>query len=88
MTKYWQLLCLFFLFNCSKKEVFQISDTTEIADVLEFVETLGGSKNKPNRKIKLPEQNLLSTNLDCRFIIQYLEKTIRSVLSRRTTKVQ
>ena len=52
MTKYWQLLCLFFLFNCSKKEVFQISDTTEIADVLEFVETLGGSKNDAFNAVK------------------------------------
>jgi len=52
MTKYWQLLCLFFLFNCSNKEVFQISDTTEIADVLEFVETLGGSKNDAFNAVK------------------------------------
>jgi hypothetical protein len=52
MTKYWQLLYLFFLFNCSKKEVFQISDTTEIAHVLEFVETLGGSKNDAFNAVK------------------------------------
>ena len=52
MTKYWQLLCLFFLFNCSKKEVFQISDTLEIAHVLEFVETLGGSKNDAFNAVK------------------------------------
>ena len=45
MTKYSLIFCLFFLLNCSKKDVFQIPEVLEIGNSLDFVTTLGGSKN-------------------------------------------
>jgi hypothetical protein len=52
MNKYCIILCLFFLFNCSKKEVFQISETIDAGNSLDFVETIGGSKNDAFSAVK------------------------------------
>ena len=42
MKKYTLILILFFLCNCSKKDVFEIP---EIDTNVYFIETIGGSKN-------------------------------------------
>jgi len=45
MKKYALILFLVFLNSCSKKDVFQIPEIIEISNKLDFVTTLGGSKN-------------------------------------------
>ncbi len=52
MTKYWVVLCFFILFSCSKKDVFGIPEVIETTIKLDFVETLGGSKNEAFSSIK------------------------------------
>jgi hypothetical protein len=43
---------VYFLFNCSKKEGFEISETIDIGNGLDFVETIGGSKNDAFNAVK------------------------------------
>ena len=52
MTKYWYFLCLFVLFNCSKKDVFSIPELIETTIKLDFAQTLGGSKNDALYSVK------------------------------------
>ena len=52
MTKYWCLLGLFALFNCSKKEVFGSPELIETTIELDFSQTLGGSKNDAFYSVK------------------------------------
>jgi hypothetical protein len=55
MTKYWLILCLFILFNCSKKDVFSIPEVIEVTSKLDFAQTLGGSKNDALYSVKKTE---------------------------------
>ena len=52
MIKYWPVLCLIVLFNCSKKEVFNITEITETTNEIDFIQTLGGSKNDALSSVK------------------------------------
>jgi hypothetical protein len=52
MNKYWLVLCLFVLFNCSKKDVFNIAEVIEVTKKLDFAKTIGGSKNDAFYSVK------------------------------------
>ena len=45
MKKYALILLLVFLYNCSKKDVFEIPETIEVDTNVYSIETIGGSKN-------------------------------------------
>jgi hypothetical protein len=52
MNRYCIIICVFFIFNCAKKEVFQISETIDTGNSLDVVETIGGSKNDAFNAVK------------------------------------